>query len=58
MQNIEQPWLAYTLTNSLFLLSLIGIVQFTPILILVLFAGVFVDKFSKKDFNIYANRCE
>lgn len=48
MQNIAQPWLAYTLTDSPFLLSLIGIVQFTPMLILSLFAGVIVDKFSKK----------
>jgi MFS family permease len=47
MQNIAQPWLAYTLTNSPFLLSLIGVVQFTPILILSLFAGVVIDKFSK-----------
>lgn len=55
MQNIAQPWLAYTLTNSPFLLSLIGVVQFTPMLIFALFAGVFVDKFSKKkDFNCYA----
>jgi MFS family permease len=48
MQNIAQPWLAYTLTNSPFLLSLIGILQFTPMLIFSLFAGVIIDKFSKK----------
>lgn len=48
MQNIAQPWLAYTLTNSPFLLSLIGIVQYTPMLIFSLFAGVIVDKFPKK----------
>jgi len=48
MQNIAQPWLAYTLTNSPFLLSLIGILQFTPMLLLSLFAGVIIDKFSKK----------
>jgi MFS family permease len=48
MQNIAQPWLAYTLTNSPFLLSLIGILQFTPMLILSLFAGVIIDKFPKK----------
>ena len=53
MQNIAQPWLAYTLTNSPFLLSLIGIVQFTPMLLLALFAGVFVDKFSKKRILIF-----
>ena len=48
MQNIAQPWLAYTLTKSPFLLSLIGILQFTPMLIFSLFAGVIIDKFSKK----------
>jgi MFS family permease len=48
MQNIAQPWLAYTLTNSPFLLSLIGILQFTPMLLLSLFAGVIIDKSSKK----------
>lgn len=53
MQNIAQPWLAYTLTNSPFLLSLIGIVQFTPMLIFALFAGVFVDKYSKKKILLF-----
>lgn len=53
MQNIAQPWLAYTLTNSPFLLSLIGIAQFTPMLIFALFAGVFVDKFSKKKILLF-----
>ncbi len=53
MQNIAQPWLAYTLTNSPFLLSLIGIVQFTPMLIFSLFAGVIIDKFSKKSILIF-----
>jgi len=48
MQNIAQPWLAYSLTNSPFLLSLIGVLQFTPVLLFSLFAGVIVDRFSKK----------
>lgn len=53
MQNIAQPWLAYTLTNSPFLLSLIGIVQFTPMLFFSLFAGVIIDKFPKKKILIF-----
>jgi len=53
MQNIAQPWLAYTLTKSPFLLSLIGILQFTPMLIFSLFAGVAIDKFSKKHILIF-----
>jgi MFS family permease len=49
MQNIAQPWLAYSLTNSPFLLSLVGALQFTPMLFLSLFAGVIVDRFPKKN---------
>jgi len=48
MQNIAQPWLAYSLTKSPLLLSLIGALQFTPVLLFSLFAGVIIDKFSKK----------
>jgi MFS family permease len=53
MQNIAQPWLAYKLTNSPFLLSLIGALQFTPILLFSLFAGAFIDKFPKKTILIF-----
>ena len=48
MQNIAQPWLAYSLTKSPFLLSLVGALQFTPMLMFSLFAGVVVDRFSKR----------
>jgi len=48
MQNIAQPWLAYTLTKSAFLLGLVGALQFTPLLLFSLFAGVLIDKFPKK----------
>lgn len=53
MQNIAQPWLAYTLTKSPFLLSLIGTLQFTPMLLFSLFAGVIIDKFPKKHILIF-----
>jgi MFS family permease len=49
MQNIAQPWLAYSLTNSPFLLSLVGAMQFAPMLFLSIFAGVVVDRFPKKN---------
>ena len=52
MQNIAQPWLAYTLTKSPLLLSLVGALQFTPMLLFSLFAGVFIDKFPKKNLLI------
>ncbi|MEA4896295.1 MAG: MFS transporter [Oscillospiraceae bacterium] len=48
MQNIAQPWLAYKLTNSAFLLGLVSAMQFLPALVLSLFAGVLVDRFPKK----------
>ena len=52
MQNIAQPWLAYTLTHSPFLLSLIGALQFIPLLLFSLFAGVIIDKYPKKNILI------
>ena len=52
MQNIAQPWLAYRLTDSPFLLSLIGALQYTPVLLLSLFAGVIIDRIRKKNLLI------
>jgi hypothetical protein len=40
MQNAAPPWLAYKLTDSAFLLSLVSALQFTPALLCSLFAGV------------------
>ena len=48
MQNIAQPWLAYSLTKSPLLLSLVGALQFTPVLLFSLFAGVIIDRVPKK----------
>ncbi len=48
MQNIAQPLLAYKLTDSPFLLGLIGALQFLPVLLFSLFAGVLIDRFPKK----------
>jgi MFS family permease len=53
MQNIAQPWLAYKLTGSPFLLSLIGALQFLPVMLFSLFAGVLIDKFPKKNILIF-----
>lgn len=57
MQNAAQPWLAYNLTKSPFLLSLIGALQFTPSLLFSLFAGVLVDRISKKRILIFTQAC-
>jgi MFS family permease len=48
MQNIAQPWLAYTLTHSPFRLGLVSALQFTPMLFFSLIAGTMVDTYSKK----------
>lgn len=53
MQSAAQSWLVLTLTDSPFLLGLIGVVQFTPVLLLSLFAGVFIDRFPKKNILIF-----
>lgn len=48
MQNIAQPWLAYRLTDSPFLLSIVGAMQFLPMMLFSVFSGVIIDKFEKK----------
>lgn len=53
MQNTAQPWLAYKLTDSPFLLSLIGALQFTPVLLFSLFAGTVIDRLPKKKILIF-----
>ena len=49
MQNIAQPWLAYSLTRSPLLLSLVGALQYTPVLLFSLFAGVIIDRLPKRN---------
>ena len=53
MQNIAQPWLAYNMTNSPFLMSLVSALQFTPVLLFSLFAGVLIDRFPKKKILLF-----
>jgi MFS family permease len=53
MQNMAQPWLAYSLTKSPFLLSLITALQFMPVLLFSLFAGVIIDRLPKKRILIF-----
>ncbi len=48
VQNIGQGWLVLSLTNSPFLLGLLGAVQFIPMMLFSLHAGVFVDRFPKR----------
>ncbi|MHB1652569.1 MAG: MFS transporter [Desulfitobacteriaceae bacterium] len=53
MQTTAQQWLVYTLTKSAFLLGLLGVAQFGPVMLLSLFAGVFVDRYPKKRMLIF-----
>ncbi|MDI6711085.1 MAG: MFS transporter [Bacillota bacterium] len=48
MQNLAQAWLVLELTNSPFLLGLVGAAQFAPILLFSLLGGVIVDRVSKR----------
>jgi len=53
MQNIGQSWLVLSITNSPLLLGVLGVVQFLPMTVFSLFAGVVVDKFPKKKILIF-----
>ena len=49
MQDIAQSWLIYpVLTNNKSLLGIVSFVNLIPIAVLALFAGVFVDRVSRK----------
>jgi MFS family permease len=49
MQRIAQSWLVLQLTNSPFLLGLVGMLQWLPVLCLSLIGGVLADRVSKRD---------
>jgi len=48
MQNIGQTWLVFSITGSPLLVGLLGAIQFLPITIFSLFAGVVIDKYPKR----------
>ena len=53
IQRASQAWLVLEMTNSPFLLGLVGAAQFTPVLVLSLFAGVVADRVSKRKLVMY-----
>lgn len=53
MQATAQGWLVLKITDSPFKLGLLSAVQFLPALFLSLYAGVIIDKFSKKKILIF-----
>ena len=48
MQSVAQPWLAYTLTQSAVWLGVVGALQYLPMLLFSLFAGVVIDRLPTK----------
>ncbi len=48
MQSIGQAWLVLKLTHSAWQLGLVSALQFLPVLLFSLFAGVFVDRWPKR----------
>jgi MFS family permease len=48
MQRTAQAWLVLDLTGSAFALGIVTVLQFLPVLLLSLFAGVVVDRFPKR----------
>ncbi|MDN5344826.1 MAG: hypothetical protein PWQ18_938 [Clostridia bacterium] len=53
MQNMAQGWLVLQMTNSPFLLGVVSAVQFTPLLVLALVAGVIADRVPKRRLLIF-----
>ena len=53
IQRTAQVWLVYTLTSSPIALGLLGVFQFVPMLLFSLFAGILVDRFSKKKLIVF-----
>ncbi|MGE5508609.1 MAG: MFS transporter, partial [Chitinophagales bacterium] len=49
MQNVGQAWLVLTMTNSPFRLGVVSAAQFLPVLVVTLFAGVVIDRVSKRN---------
>ncbi len=49
VQSVAQQWLVLKLTGSAFALGLVTTVQFTPLLILALFAGAIADRVPKRN---------
>src|SRR6266850_2995203 len=48
MQSVAQGWLMHRLTDSAFMLGLLGFMQFLPVLLFSLWAGVIIDEADKR----------
>lgn len=57
MQSVAQSWLVLTLTNSGMALGVVAAAQFLPILLFGSWAGLWVDRFSKRKLLFLVNLC-
>lgn len=57
IQRACQAWLVLQITNSPFLLGLVGAAQFLPVLLLSLVAGVVADRVSKRQLVLWTQLC-
>jgi len=53
IQAMVQNWLVYDLSQSSFLLGLVGFVTYSPIIFLSLFSGVLVDRINKRYLMVF-----
>jgi MFS family permease len=53
VQSVAQSWLMFQLTNSAFLLGLVGFLSFIPVFLLSLFGGVVADRMNKKSILLF-----
>ncbi len=53
VQAVAQSWLVFQLTNSAFLLGLVGFLSSIPIFLLSLFGGVVADRMNKKNILLF-----
>lgn len=53
IQTIAQSWLVFELTNSAFLLGVVGFLSSIPIFVLSLFGGVLADRVNKRNILIF-----
>ncbi len=53
IQTVAQSWLVFQLTNSAFLLGVVGFLSSIPIFVLSLFGGVLADRVNKRNILIF-----
>lgn len=53
IQSVAQSWLVFELTNSAFLLGVVGFLGSIPMLVLSLFGGVLADRVNKRNILIF-----